>query len=359
MTVKRHIFLLVCLIGASTVIGQPRLVFSPDDWDFGSVREAEGPVSHTFTGENQGDEPAVILDVVTSCGCTVPVFSRKPILPGEKTRITVTFDPANRPGTFSKELGVYSTERRKLASLTVRGEVEPRPRSFEERYPVDAGGGLRLSSTLCAFSFVRQGVRVQSAIGCANVSDRPIGLRLVPEAGSGVLDIEYPRQIAPGQTGSINLSYLIPADAPRYGTLRDVLRIETDGRSGRERLVVHGIGIDAPTEADRQHPAMLRPSESIVRFGPVKRSGGTRSRPLTLTNAGSGELIVRAVETGDKITTALRPGTRIPAGASVETTVTVDPSRLDFGAASDFLTLITNDISRPMRKVRVTAIVEE
>ena len=55
--------------------------------------------------------PLVILDVVTSCGCTVARFldaNRSP--PGDKTQITVTYDPANRPGTFTKELWVYSSD---------------------------------------------------------------------------------------------------------------------------------------------------------------------------------------------------------------------------------------------------------
>ncbi|MFR7602383.1 MAG: DUF1573 domain-containing protein [Alistipes shahii] len=99
----------------------------------------------------------MILDVVTTCGCTVPDFSKKPILPGEKTQITVTYDPANRPGSFTKELWVYSSEKRKIATLTVHGSVTPRQKTVEELYPVDAGGGLRLASTLNAFSYIYPG----------------------------------------------------------------------------------------------------------------------------------------------------------------------------------------------------------
>ena len=112
-------------------------------------------MSHTFTGENRGNTPVVILDVVTTCGCTVPQFTKRPIRPGEKTTVKVTFDPANRPGAFTKELGVYSSERKKVATLTIRGNVTPRMKSTEELYPVDAGGGLRLSTTLNAFSYIR------------------------------------------------------------------------------------------------------------------------------------------------------------------------------------------------------------
>lgn len=136
--------------------------------------------------------------MVTTCGCTVPEFSKQPILPGAETRITVTYDPTNRPGVFDRELWVYSSERKRIATLTIRGNVTPRPKSIEEQYPVDAGGGLRLSSTLCAFTYIYPGKRMQSAIGYANTSQREIRLELRPEITSGLLSVDYPQTIAPG-----------------------------------------------------------------------------------------------------------------------------------------------------------------
>ena len=92
MIPNRVIFLILLTLCALTASAQEHLSFRPDTWDFGTIRETDGRVSHTFTGVNRGDSPLVILDVVTTCGCTVPDFSKKPILPGEKTQITVTYD---------------------------------------------------------------------------------------------------------------------------------------------------------------------------------------------------------------------------------------------------------------------------
>ena len=131
MIPNRVIFLILLTLCALTASAQEHLSFRPDTWDFGTIRETDGRVSHTFTGVNRGDSPLVILDVVTTCGCTVPDFSKKPILPGEKTQITVTYDPANRPGSFTKELWVYSSEKRKIATLTVQGSVIPRQKTVE------------------------------------------------------------------------------------------------------------------------------------------------------------------------------------------------------------------------------------
>lgn len=358
MIPNRVIFLILLTLCALTASAQEHLSFRPDTWDFGTIRETDGRVSHTFTGVNRGDSPLVILDVVTTCGCTVPEFTKRPIRPGEKTTIKVTFDPTNRPGAFTKELGVYSSERRKIATLTVRGSVTPRTKTTEELYPVDAGGGLRLASTLCTFSYIREGQQVQSAIGCINTSNRPVRLELHPKESSGLLAADYPRELAPGQTAEINLMYLNPEGAPRYGSLRDALEVRADGRGNGTLIVAHGIGIDK-SPADARRTPKLQITENIIKFGPVKHNAPQQQRTFTLTNTGDGELIVRAVETGGKVATTLTPGQRIPAGSSFTAKATLDPGRQEYGVVTDFVTIITNDPTRPMRRLRATAIVED
>lgn len=358
MTTRRHILLILLALWAFTAPAQAQLVFTPDSWDFGTIAETDGRVSHTFTGENRSDKPVVILDVVTTCGCTVPQFTRRPIRPGEKTTVSVTYDPANRPGAFTKELGIYSSERRKIATLTIHGSVTPRQKTTDELYPIDAGGGLRLASTLSTFSYIREGQQVQSAIGCTNDSDKPIRLELHPKESSGLLTVDYPREIAPGATAEINLMYLNPEGAPRYGTLRDALEVLADGRSNGTLIVAHGIGIDKSAADARQTPK-LEITENIIKFGPVKHKASRLERTFTLTNTGSGELIVRAVETGGKVSTTLTAGQRIPAGSSFTATATLDPGKQDYGVLTDFVTIITNDLTRPMRRMRATAVVEE
>lgn len=338
---------------------QKNLVFEPSTWDFGTIAEVDGRVSHTFTGVNRGDKPLVILDVVTSCGCTAPQFSRQPILPGGKTQITVTYDPANRPGVFSKELHVYSSERKRIATLTVAGNVTPRPKSLEELYPVDAGEGLRLTTTLNAFAYLQAGISKQGAIGYVNDSRRTIRLELRPTVSSGLLRLDYPRQIAPGERGSINVSYLNPADNPRYGTIRDALEIYVNGRTNATSLVTHGIGVDALPEIGEKARPQCEYSENILKFGTVKHAESLRRLPLTISNTGTGELIVRAVEGEGHVATTLAPGLRLAPGESFRAEVMLDPGTQDYGLMSEHFVVVTNDPVRPMRRIRVTAIIEE
>ncbi len=81
------------------------------EFDFGIIKEANGKVSHTFVIKNIGDAPLVITRVATPCACTTPEYSQEPIAPGREGKITVSFNPAGRPGPFFKNVAVYSNGR--------------------------------------------------------------------------------------------------------------------------------------------------------------------------------------------------------------------------------------------------------
>lgn len=356
---KISISFILLLLCSTIAYAQDGLVFEPAVWDFGEIREADGPVSHTFTGENRSGKPLVILDVVTSCGCTVPRFSKQPILSGGKTEITVTYDPTNRPGVFSKELTVYSSDRKKIATLTVHGTVTPRPKSIEELYPIDAGGGLRLTTTLNAFAYIHAGHSVQGAFGYANTSDRTIRLELRPQTTSGLLHAEAPTTIEPGERGSINISYLNPTEQPHYGTIKDALELFVNGRTNGTTLVSHGIGVDPAPDIDEKQLPKSEYSKNILKFGVVKHTESLQRLSFTLSNTGSAELVVRAVEGEGHVATTLAPGTRVAPGGSFQIEVMLDPGAQEYGVMSEHLLIVTNDPVRPMRRIRVTAIIEE
>lgn len=330
----------------------------PDSWDFGTISETDGRVSHTFTGENRSDKPVVILDVVTACGCTVPEFTKRPIRPGEKTTIKVTFDPTNRPAPSPKSWASTppSGTRSQRSPCAAPSPRAPKPPKSYIRSMRAAVCGL--ASTLCTFSYIREGQQVQSAIGCINTSNRPVRLELHPKESSGLLAADYPRELAPARPPKSTSCTSTRRGAPRYGSLRDALEVRADGRGNGTLIVAHGIGIDK-SPADTRRTPKVQITENIIKFGPVKHNAPQQQRTFTLTNTGDGELIVRAVETGGKVATTLMPGQRIPAGSSFTAKATLDPGRQEYGVVTDFVTIITNDPTRPMRRLRATAIVED
>lgn len=95
-----------------------------EQFDFGTIKEADGPVTHAFTIKNVGNAPLVITRASASCGCTKPKFSTEPIAPGKSTKIEVTYKPAGRPGQFVKTVAVYSNGKEGAFILRIKGVVE-------------------------------------------------------------------------------------------------------------------------------------------------------------------------------------------------------------------------------------------
>ena len=90
--------------------------------DFGKV-PYEKQASYTFDFSNKGKTLLVIQDVMTSCGCTVPEWTKKPIQPGRKGIVKIKFD-ANAVGIFHKTVKVFFNGPDSPVYLEILGEVQ-------------------------------------------------------------------------------------------------------------------------------------------------------------------------------------------------------------------------------------------
>lgn len=357
MPLLRFIFLFVLLLPVRTAVAQ--LVFDASEHDFGTIEELGGAVRCRFRAVNRGTAPVVLRDVTTTCGCTVPAFSKKPVRSGEETVVEVTYDPAGRPGVFDRKLHVRGAGGEQLAVLTIRGTVRPRPRSTEELYPLAACDGVRLSSSLVTFPYIYVGHPMPASLAVVNTSDLPRTLELRPRRASGLLAFDCPRRLEAGERSTIDLRYEIDPAAPRYGSIRDALELWIDGRRCDEVLLVaHGVAVDRPTAARKANPPKAVPESPVVRFGTVSRDGAVVRLPFTLRNAGGSDLWLRAAECDAPFATTLRPETRIAPGECLTGEVSFDPAQADYGLATTRLLLVTNDPEQPMRRIRLTAVVE-
>ncbi|MBQ1725013.1 MAG: DUF1573 domain-containing protein, partial [Muribaculaceae bacterium] len=59
-------------------------------------------------------------------GCTRPEFSPKPIKPGKKGKVKVTYSPVGRPGGFRKSVKIKTNGRERVTTLYITGTVTPR-----------------------------------------------------------------------------------------------------------------------------------------------------------------------------------------------------------------------------------------
>ena len=100
--------------------------FTVKSHDFGTIKEANGPVSCNFEFTNTGNKPLLIIDATASCGCTRPEYPSKPIKPGKKGKIKVTFSPIGRPGAFRKTVKIKTNGMERTTVLRIQGTVVPK-----------------------------------------------------------------------------------------------------------------------------------------------------------------------------------------------------------------------------------------
>lgn len=103
---------------------QPQIKFAETSYNFGTVPEKGGKITHTFTFTNTGDANLMIVDATADCGCTEPKYPTAPIKPGESGTIKVTYDPKYRPGAFTKNITVRTNAKPKKTTLKISGIVK-------------------------------------------------------------------------------------------------------------------------------------------------------------------------------------------------------------------------------------------
>ena len=106
----------------SASTGKSEITFREYQYDFGKVAEGE-KISHTFIFDNKGTSDLLISSATTSCGCTVPKYSTKPIPSGAAGNLEVVFDTSGKNGMQTKIITVKSNASTPVVLLKITAEV--------------------------------------------------------------------------------------------------------------------------------------------------------------------------------------------------------------------------------------------
>lgn len=116
--------LLFAVMGIMGVSAQAIIKFETTTHDFGHFPE-DKPVSYKFVFENAGDEPLLIQQAISSCGCTVANYTKTPVKPGEKGEVNVTYNGKGKvPGYFKKAITIRSSASNGLSRLYISGTMD-------------------------------------------------------------------------------------------------------------------------------------------------------------------------------------------------------------------------------------------
>jgi hypothetical protein len=98
-----------------------KIVFNKTVHDFGQLIQ-HTPASCEFKFYNKGKSPLIVTNVTASCGCTVPSWSKSPVLPGDSGVINVKYSTA-ATGAIDKLVTVFSNATQIPLTLNLKGIV--------------------------------------------------------------------------------------------------------------------------------------------------------------------------------------------------------------------------------------------
>jgi len=117
-----YFFFLSCHKQSEKTI-KTNIKFDKITYNFGKYKWERGIEKKIFFKyQNTGNNPLIITDIETSCGCTIPIWNKKPLLPNKTDSIEVMYD-SRTLGFFCKTITVLYNGENLTQQLTIKGEV--------------------------------------------------------------------------------------------------------------------------------------------------------------------------------------------------------------------------------------------
>ncbi|MGF7140809.1 DUF1573 domain-containing protein [Roseimarinus sediminis] len=352
----KHILTIVLLFSVSLLWAQPKMEFDKTVHDYGSIKEDGGIAEAVFTFTNAGNQPLVLNNVRASCGCTTPQWTKEPVLPGKTGEIKVGYNPKNRPGPFSKTVNVYANTQPSVVVLNIKGKVEPREKTLEEKYP-RVMGPLRWKTNYLSMGSMYVDEVKSGVLDFVNTSDQPasFGVYRAPEH----ISVEFePSVVQPGSEGKMKITY----DANKknaYGYVSDRVYLLINDQ--KENTYSVGVSVTLNENFSKLSANDLAKApvavfdNKVFDFGTITQ-GETVSHEFKLTNKGESDLLIRNVRASCGCT-AVKNESLVKPGQTIALTVDFN-SRGKRSRQNKSVTITTNDPKNPTTILRVMGTVQ-
>jgi hypothetical protein len=284
----------VCI--SASLISQPMMKLSETEHDFGKFKEEAGKQSFDIVVANTGNSPLVIQNIVASCGCTQPDWTKQPIPPGGNGKITARYDPANRPGQFSKTLSVYTNSKPAVVVVTLKGEVIPREKTIEELFTFPVGA-VRFESNHLAFTNIKKTEKKIRVMQLVNTSDAPVKVGFDNLPPHLTLKAN-PETLKPGQKGIVEGTY----DATKnnsWGNVSDMIRIKLNDVTQENVYYYVSANLvedfSSMTREDMEKAPVFKLASTTVDLGTMPGST-SKEAEFKFSNEGKSDLFIRHVK---------------------------------------------------------------
>lgn len=356
---RKIVSFVLLLLGSIVTIGaQPRTTvkFEHMSWNFGTINEVEGDVSHTFKFKNEGKIPFVINSVQVSCGCTTPRFSKEPIREGASGEIQVTFDPTNRPGRIDKSIYIVSNNSAPIV-LTIDGFVVQRPRTIKDDYPFTVADGLRIALKSQVVGAVARGRTTTHTIGIANGGTKDVKVEVDnSKLPPYVRAVPKKATLAPDERSEIVISMTPPLSEQAWGKRRFSFPLMVNSVKQPEDIDIIATLVEdfSSLTPEKLRSAPIGDYSSYFYHFSDQEEGKSLSREFKITNSGTDPLIIRNLDPSSGRVQTKIDRTTIERGETATLTISVDTKGLK-GRMSESVVVVTNDPVRPAREIRVLA----
>jgi len=268
---------------------------SVTEHDFGTFKEEAGRQTFDFLVTNTGTDPLVIQNVVASCGCTTPEWTKQPIPAGGKGKITAIYDPKDRPGVFDKTLSVYTNTKPEVVVLRIKGEVTAREKTVEELFTFPVGA-VRFESNNLAFTNVKKTEKKIRIMQLINTSTAPVKVEF--DGLPAYLTLKAnPETLKPGQKGLVEGTYDATKN-PGWGNLTDMIKIKLNGVP--QENIYYWVSANlvedfsSLSKEDLANAPVFKVASTTVDLGKIK--GSTQNEvEFKFTNEGKNDLIIRNI----------------------------------------------------------------
>lgn len=358
--------LLMLLVSISGFAQQVKsLAFKEEIFDFGTVSEQGGPVSHEFVFTNMSGRPVKILSVQASCGCTTPGWSKEPVAPSKTGFVQASFNPQGRPGHFDKTLTVTTDLESNQIVLRIKGQVEAPAKAQPVAAAVSTGnydvakGNLKFRSSIFNMDkvFIRDEFVVKE-FPFVNDGAKAIVVTAKPVSPAYIKVEVIPSTIPAGEKGKIRIGYNGKM-LNQYGYHSDHIEITTDDEL--EPVKSFSVGATVEDYFPQQSPEEIAKGPRLIvsnsiDFGRIKPNAET-VREIQFTNAGKKELTIKAVQGNCNCLSAAASKNTLKPGETSSIRVSFNPQDRS-GSAKKLLTIYSNDPQGPVQRVELNAYIE-
>lgn len=102
----------------------PVMSFAETEFDFGNIEQGTN-VEHVFKFSNTGEADLVIVDAKSSCGCTVPEYTKDPVPPGGEGEMLVKFNGSGK-NQVAKTVTITTNTAAGKEQIKIKAFVNPK-----------------------------------------------------------------------------------------------------------------------------------------------------------------------------------------------------------------------------------------